>query len=467
MFCHAALYLLCNTHPADTGPEITIDHPVLYHPDDLGIPKMSQPSTPFVGVAVDPMLLSMEQQQHFTQYPSGSTFGSNELGQIPFPSTNSEVPDDHDFTYNNYTPVHSSNPSTISTPDFSTYSFGQMSPAYPTPGYNFPHPYPYELQQSYQSSVPQNIPTYEQRPLPFRSHTNITPDQPTQTPQTYVRRRSLSHGDADRLASAPPNPTFVRLQASRPTSTTPENTKKAGPYSKHGRSASHGLSVRGRPLKPSGIPYVLGGNPLIGGMMSTPIGTPLDMLREPVSPARNNNDTRYDSARGPPNKRNDIIFEHMTHPNDLARSRQIIQIGAMAVVQRSRIDPRLVVQENNQGNQKEHILKKLQDVQEHLQENKSEDEHVLNACSVLRGALTQKTGVVNTNNNKNNSLKPKEKEEESEGDHDDDADDLETPSKVLSPEDCGLYGGAGGDTDLLALLRTEHTPVDDSGVDDL
>lgn len=200
--------------------------------------------------------------------------------------------------------------------------------------------------------------------------------------------------------------------------------------------------------------------------MSTPIGTPLDMLKETTNSAKNSNDTRYESTRGPPNRRNDIVFEHMTHPHDLARSRQIIQIGAMAVVQRSKIDPRHVAQDDNEGTEKERILKKLQDVQKHLQGKKSGDEDVLNACSVLRDALTQKTGVINTNNN-SKSVKPQEEENEEGEGGDDDSDGLEAPSKVLSPEDCGLYSGAGGDTDFLALLRTEHTPVDDSGVDDL
>ncbi|CAO2651945.1 Nn.00g002280.m01.CDS01 [Neocucurbitaria sp. VM-36] len=417
---------------------------------------MSQPSTPFDGADIDAFFLSIGQQQHFGQPQLQDLLVPNQQGQIPYSSNNSEVPDKHEFAFNDksYTPLHSSNPSTISTPDFSTYSFGQVSPAYPTPGQNSPHPYPLELQQSYQSSTPQNIQTYGQRPLPIRCYTNTTLLHPTQTSQIYVRRRSLSHGDAESLASAPPNPTFVRLQVPRVTSTTPEDTKKPGPYSKHGRSVSQGPSVRGRPLKPTGIPYVLGGSPMVGGMMSTPIGTPLDMLSESETPAKHRKDTvsnitQYKPTHTLSTKSSGPVFEYMTHPNDLARSRQIIQIGAMAVVEPSKLDPRL--EHDYEGECPKRMLKSLLDVEQHLQ-GKNGDEEVLKACNVLRNALTKVTTA-------NHGVKVE--------DGDDGVDRLEAPSRVLSPEDCGLYGGAGDDTGLMAMLMKDNNRVDDSGVDDL
>ncbi|KAF1849364.1 uncharacterized protein K460DRAFT_394210 [Cucurbitaria berberidis CBS 394.84] len=414
---------------------------------------MSRPSTPFDGIALDSFIPSTDQQQLLSQAQLEGLFRSNEADQHLFSPNNNEVLHHLDSPFDNtsFTQFDSSNPSTISTPDFSTYSFGQISSAYLTPGQNSPQPYPLDIQQTHQANATPNIQDYRQRPLPIRGHTNTTFLRSAQPSPTYIRRRSLSHGDVDRLASAPPNPTFVRLQAPRVRSTTPEDTR-VGPYAKHRRSASQGPGVRGRPLKPTSIPYVLSGGSFVGGMMSTRIGTPLDMLREPKSAAKLDQGSfshkHYRSAHGLPMTLGDPIFEHMTQPDDLARSRQIIQIGAMAVVNRSTLDPRL--EQENEPNKPECMLEKLQNVEQHLQEMNG-DEAALKACTVIREALVQKTG--------NNEGVGKVE--------DDDEDDLEAPSKALSSAEYGLYNSAGDDSDLLAILAKENNRLDYSDGEDL
>jgi hypothetical protein len=342
---------------------------------------MSQPSTPFNNTAADPFLSSMDQEQQLAQADFEKLFGSD---HPVFSSNYSEVLDELDFSYDNASVVHvdSSNPSTISTPDFSSYNFGQQSSAYPTPlGPNSPHPYPLERQQTYQTTSSQ-LP-FNHRSLPHRSQTNNTSLHPAQPPQGYGRRRSLSYGDVDRIAAAPPNPTFIRLQAPRARSTTPEDKRRGSPYPQHGASASQGPGPRGRPRNPTSIPYAQHGNLLIRGMLPTPIGTPLNEMMEVEDLRYGYQDNGTDGngltfPEGP-------VFQHMTRPEELARSRQIIQIGAMAVKSRSTLDPQLM---QTGTNDRERILKKLADIEAQLNEKKGEE--ALGGCRMIREALGKK-----------------------------------------------------------------------------
>ena len=184
-------------------------------------------------------------------------------------------------------------------------------------------------------------------------------------------------------------------------------------------------------------------------MMETPIGTPLNMLREPNSPMKF--DCHHEPNHGLPMKGLNPVFEYMTHPDALARSRQIIQLGVMAVVNRSKVDPKL--EQDSEGNDEERILRKLQDVEQHFQGD-NRDQRVLRACTVIREALAEKT-------------EKKDIEQDEHEEYEEDNDDPEAPSKVLSAEDYGLYSSAGEHTDLMAMLMKDGNRVDDSGVDDV
>ncbi|KAF1831145.1 hypothetical protein BDW02DRAFT_641686 [Decorospora gaudefroyi] len=334
---------------------------------------MSQPSTPFSGATIDTFLPSMNYEQSLSQSDFEKLFAPDASDQPVFSSNNSDVLDELNFGCDNTSLVHvdSSNPSTISTPDFSTYSFGHPSPGYPTPSPNSPHAYPIEHQPCYRTNA--HHPSLNHRPLPVRSHTNNTFLHPAQPPQSYTRRRSLSHSDVDRIAATTtiPNPTFIRLQAPRARSTTPEEKRRTGPYPHHGPSTSQGPGPgpgpRGnRPTKP------LQRSPLVGRMLPTPIGTPLNRTMQ----------VSYDhSHQHHTTTNNPIIIRHMTHPHDLTRSAHIIEIGALAVTNPNRsLDPRLA-----HTTDRARILQKLEDIERHFKAESESD--ALRGCSIIRDAL--------------------------------------------------------------------------------
>lgn len=145
-------------------------------------------------------------------------------------------------------------------------------------------------------------------------------------------------------------------------------------------------------MKPTSTPYVQQGSPLADGMISTTIGTPIDILREPSSPAKFDYNTLrmagYPSTHNLPMQQDDPVFRHITHPRELAISRRIIEIGAMAVTDRSTINPSL--EQVAERNDPEPILQKLEDIERHLLQDKDEDHEALKACTMIREALAQK-----------------------------------------------------------------------------
>jgi hypothetical protein len=163
-------------------------------------------------------------------------------------------------------------------------------------------------------------------------------------------------------------------------------------------------------------------------MLPTPIGTPLNQMMEVQ-------DLRYGyQDNGANNNRlpmvpEEPVFCHMTRPDELARSRQIIQIGAMVVKNRSRLDPRLG---QTGTDSRERILKKLADIEEHLKETKGDE--ALGGCRMIREALGKKTEVEDIAN----TVK------------DDGSDNLEAPSKIL---DCDMYDGDDGNKLMDMLMR--------------
>jgi hypothetical protein len=388
---------------------------------------MSQPSVQWTSSAADPLLPSnlfppIKQELYDDAQPD-EPFRQDESDELIFPSANdgfehfSFPSEDASFSEVDCTGLPSE-----STPDFSTYSFTPESSAYT----GTPHPPPVEHQQTYQ-----HIP-FHHRPLPSRAHTNTTFTQP---PQGYDRRRSLSHGDVDRIAALPHHPTFVRLQGSQSSwSTTPEdNTGGPGTFSRHVRSVSQGPTYLGRPLKHA-VPYTYSRSLLVGG---TPIGTPIGSpMRPPMAPhlPRDERGSRkrmrhprydYDDDDEP-------LIHHVTDPLYLAHSRRIIEIGAMAVRNHT---PNLDANVNDNLSSHERILKKLSDVETYLQQHEADNEDALKGCEMIREALGRRNEV-------------EYQDAATEGD------ESELPSKMMSTDDIGLFGGCFGEEDIMGLLAT-------------
>ena len=181
-------------------------------------------------------------------------------------------------------------------------------------------------------------------------------------------------------------------------------------------------------MNPTSTPYSLHGSQLVGGMLPTPIGAPLNEMMEVE-------DLRYGYQHNSANNnRLSMVpegptFRHMTHPDELAKSRQIIQIGAMVVKNRSRLDPRL---EQTGMDTRECILKKLADIEEHLKETKGDE--ALRGCRMIREALGKKTKAEDIANTVD----------------DDGPENLEVPSKIL---DFDMYDGDDGNELMDMLMR--------------
>lgn len=329
----------------------------------------------------------MNQEQQLSQVDFEELFGPGVSGQPVFSSNNRDILSELGFTYEggSIAPLDSSNHSTTSTPDFSSYNFDQDSPAYPTPEPNSPHPYPLELQQAYPTIANQQ--DINHRPRPTRSQTNNAYLYSPQPSQGYGRRRSLSTGDTNRIiaANSITNPTFIRLQIPRVRSTTPDDRRRNGQLPQHGRSASQGLMPRGRPPNPTSTPYHVYHNSLIGGLLPTPIGTPLNETMDIQEMSYGSGHNRVDAV-GLTSCSEDPIFRQMIRPNELARSRHVIEIGALAVSNRSKLDPRLESQSPTTSRAR--ILEKLGDIEEHLRDK--EGEEALPACMMIRFTLSKR-----------------------------------------------------------------------------
>lgn len=346
---------------------------------------MSRPSTPY---DMGPFFGDIGQETLLHSMQQGGRFHSGEVDDLIFAPNQSQISDGLDSTFNrSLTNSEASNPSTGSTPSFSNFAFSHPSPTYSTPGPNYPQPYPLETHYQFQN--------HGQSSLPIRAQTNqISALLQRPNPSApYARRRSLSHGDADRLVPAAglPKPTFVRMSAPRaPRPTVIEDGRRSNTYHNHGRSVSQGPGARGRPLKCNGMKYHAHEDQMMAGMISMPIGTPMDEdmtshSQASVSGTHNPGEPMYPQSRALP-QHNEPVLERMVHPADLARSKHIIQIGAMAVVNRARanVDPRILAEAPGTG-----VLRKLDDVERHLSSKYGVCEEALRACTTIREALTK------------------------------------------------------------------------------
>jgi len=396
---------------------------------------MSQPNAPLSHTAADLFLPSMDEEEQLSQADFNELFGSDGSGQPIFSMNNSDILDDFSLTYEHgaFAAVDSPNTSTTSTPNFSNYDFGQTAAAYPTPGPSTPHPYPLDLQRAFPTTT--DDPDLNDRPRPMRSQTNHAYLHSEQPSQGYGRRRSLSTGDTDRIAAANSitNPTFVRLQAPRARSATPEHKRRHAAHFQHGRSVSQGPAPRGRPLNPTSIPYYTYNDTFVADMFSTPIGTPLNEMRD-------RRDLKHGTGHNSAGmtdvavRSDNPVIRHMTRPDELARSRQIIEIGALAVASHLTLDPVLGLQSPTTN--RAQILKKLADIEEHLDDKEAKE--ALSACKTIRDALSKRIEAefINT------------ADEVAE-------DDLEVPSKVLEGAQYGIYDGHD-DNEIMGLLMREN-----------
>lgn len=388
---------------------------------------MSQPNEPF---PADPF--TPQEQELWTEAQIEEAFAQN-VSEEPFLSTifndGKQTPS---FAYNSSSTlnVDSSEPSTISTPDFSGYSFGHQSPAFTLLGKSTPYLYLLEQQQAYHVDHNYVSPS---RPFPLRAHTNSSLANPIQSPHDYNRRRSLSHGDVDRIATTASHPTFVRLQGgqgSRPLSAAYEEERRSGYFPGYTRSKSHG--PRGRPLQ-NAVPIQLFG---------THIGTSLQEPKDKkASKSRKRVHKGGDDGKSSP-KFADPLVRNMTDPAQLAQSRRIIEIGAMAVRNHSKIDPALKAYDNMSP--LERIMKKLEDVERYLKQYEIKNAEALKGCAMIRGALKQRARSIDAAT------------EMGEGDMVTHQDALEAPSKVMAEDSFGLFGGVLDDNDLMSLLIHEN-----------
>ncbi|KAF2251200.1 hypothetical protein BU26DRAFT_563140 [Trematosphaeria pertusa] len=298
-------------------------------------------------------------------------------------------------------PTDSSNTTIASTPDFAGYTFGKrgaaIAPAYPPPGYNSPHPYSLELHHGFPPT-----PQLAQRPAPLRSHTSSSflhpPQYFSRTQQPY-HRRSLSQGDADRIAAATQsNPVFFRLQVPRARPATPLEDdisrlrKRMGPYDDGGRSLSQSPGNSMGRNTPTSTPMPVHEDAY--GIVSTYIGMPMTSEASFM-------DTEGLSVQL--TSTNDSSFRHMSHHDQVSQSRRVIEIGAMAVVNAARVDPSLARKRSRlpgldieepgrdaeQGRRE--ILKKLEELEHHLKHELYDCDEALKACGMIREALASKT----------------------------------------------------------------------------
>lgn len=177
------------------------------------------------------------------------------------------------------------------------------------------------------------------------------------------------------------------------------------------------------------MPYQ--GSPLIDGMLSMPLGTPMNEVEYPIRSPDYKHRTQDLGTFNPPMYTGGPTYRQMTHTDELARSRQIIEIGAMVVTNRSKIDPSLEPQAS-----RTHILKSLEDIEKHLKE--TTDEEALRGCKLIREALVKTTaqeGIVDT-------------EEILD-------EDLEAPSKVLKDSDYDVFSGLD-DNEIMAMLMKHN-----------
>lgn len=210
---------------------------------------------------------------------------------------------------------------------------------------------------------------------------------------------------------------------------------------------------------------MLQGNVQLGGMQLTSIGTPIDALGlEDESGYRtedldsHGNRIRQklpeQSACQPP-----LVVQRMSRPEDIERSTQIIQIGAMAI-RNPRIDPALDhVTTGEDLSHLEHAIKKLIEVVSHLRKDKGDKAHAIAACVAIKDNLLKKLefgehrvlgmfGDIETEDMLN-EVEAEDMLNEMEAD----IEDENAPSNVMRDNDDDTFSRSMTGTDLESMLR--------------
>jgi hypothetical protein len=182
-------------------------------------------------------------------------------------------------------------------------------------------------------------------------------------------------------------------------------------------------------------------------MLPTPIGTPLHELKE-VENLRYSTDaahfSRQDTSKGSTHS-TDIEgpkIRRMNRPEELARSRQIIEIGAMAITGATKLDPRLNEQISHDTHSR--ILKKLEDIETYLHCIDGDSEDALRGCAMIRETLHRRVRA--TGDTRDAHAKHV----------------LDAPGQILPRADCDMYDGNENDVALMAMLMRENGCADEA-----
>lgn len=416
--------------------QIAVDHALSAQLKDFErVEIMPQPSTPLE----DPTpLLASTNRPLLTKAEYDDLFDSDSLDEPVFSSNNSPKPNDYDFDFGDVGDVtfESSTTSLTSNLEHLAYNHGNRYKEYPPLDPTSPQAYPIAIRQTpgpYTTPQLNGFNSFGQRPSPQRFQTNTAYPIPIGTPQG--RRRSLSDSAAHRLPSPNPvpNPTFVRLQASRSRSAIPEEKHRGTPYTQHARSSSHGP---GHPLKFTRALHR--GSPLAGDILGTLIGTPLDKVSSeddacsPLPSYRVAHHHHHHHHGEMMSQADDglVVVRHMARSDALARSRKILEIGLMAVTKKGSdaIDADLHIAPMNA----EQILKKVKEIEYYFENKMERNEEALRGCALIREAISI--------------------QDVDEGVLDESA-LLDAPSRIFAEMDCDVFDGCNDDgNELMTLL---------------
>lgn len=365
----------CNNSSASfRAPGHRYYHAISHSPTISGSHDMSQPSA-----ADDP--LRMADQGCFTPAEIDQLFGYVGTESPSFDGDRNGA--SHDLFFNFDVETYSTPPEYPApppAPDTPNYNFGQNSNEYPVPGPNTPHPYPVE-QQHFNPDPVAPLPI-RPRPQVLRTQTNTSYLQPSHPPPQYTRRRSLSQGDAERITgfNGPSNPTFHRLKAPRARAGDKDEhlqKRRATPY-KHGHSRSTSRGTNSGRSTRSSTPLNMPRNPnLLDGALPTSIGTPMspDVPHCHCPSAGQQVAIHYEyPSQG-------VLFRQMARPDQMERSRRIIEVGAMSV--RAPLDPTLQIDT-------ETILEKLAEVEQYLKCGGDDHRDALEGCAAIREVLMRR-----------------------------------------------------------------------------
>jgi hypothetical protein len=352
----------------------------------------------------------------------GGTFTPEQLDQLfaaQAPHTTSSTDSDFDDIFSRldddtaFTGSSSNDTTVSSTPEFTAFTFdGKSTSVYPTPSPVTPHPYPLQIQQkhhhySHQQRISQHHTT---RLSNHRSHTNVPTSDHGQYSRVHqpLHRRSLSQGDADRIAAATQqtqNPVFFRLQTPRSRSATPD--EDGGRLNPSIRERAHRHRANADAIANQGAVYGhANSRTTVGTPMPTSAPVDASTVQRLVVPTnigtpmgnheRGHRDADTDLVRGriqlaPHTESDHPRFRYMDPQEQMRKSWRVIEVGAMAVVNKTvSHKPEGGGEKEEKGSKTDRMLEKLEEVEKHLKLDPGGREAALKGCAMIRGALEWK-----------------------------------------------------------------------------